>query len=228
MKIDTFVLAWNEERLINDFISWYDGTNITVLDNISTDNTVQIARSRGCKVIQYGNNTQNNDIMRLVKETCWKNSTADWVIVCDMDEFIYHPKFFKVLSDTKASIIKCTGYQMVSENAIPPSDAYMGAHDPLLDKCLCFRPDKIINMNWDYGCHNCNPSGEVSYLINTVKMFHYNLLGRAEFKDRRRQYRERMSDWDKTHGVAIHYLHNEIELDEEFDGYSARLINCKC
>ena len=86
--IDVFVLAWNEERMINQFIDWYSYANITVLDNHSTDRTAEIARSRGCQVVPFGGPQQDNRDMTAVKEECWRGSKADWVFVCDMDEFL--------------------------------------------------------------------------------------------------------------------------------------------
>lgn len=227
MKIDTFVLGWNEEKRIRDFISWYHGTNITLLDNYSSDNTANIAYENGCKVIQYGDNTQNNVHMLEIKESCWKNSDADWVIVCDMDEFLYHPKFFKILSTTKTTIIKCVGYNMISEIPLPISEINIGARDFRGDKSICFRPDRIDSMNWLYGCHLCNPKGEIKYLINTVKLFHYHHAGRKEFKERRLTYKNRMSNWDKDNKAGIHYEMSEQAMDEEFDNILHNAYTCK-
>ena len=218
--IDVFVLAWNEERLIQQFIDWYSfATSITILDNYSTDNTVAIARDNNCNIIQYGSNQQDNKAMLEIKESCWKNSDADWVIVCDMDEFIYHPKLLKLLSQTSATVIKTIGYQMVSiENALA-KNIKIGSREPGLDKSICFKPKDIQSMNWEYGCHNCKPIGNVRYLENSVKMLHYSMLGKEAFKLRWLQYRNRMSDWDKSMGTGLHYLWSNEIMDSEFNRY---------
>ena len=219
MKIEVYVLAWNEERLINQFIDWYAFADITVLDNYSTDTTVELARSRGCSVIKYGSMQQDNQAMKQIKEDCWKNSKADWVVVCDMDEFLYHPRLLSLLEYTSATVIQTQGYQMVSEEPMPAIDLKFGSREPGLDKSICFRPGKITSMNWDHGCHHCNPIGEIRTLQNTVKMLHYSMLGKDNMKQRWSQYRARMSQWDIDHGAGAHYLWPDSQIDQQFEKY---------
>lgn len=222
LKIDVFVLAWNEERLINQFIDWYHYANITVLDNYSTDRTAEIARSRGCKVIQFGGDQQDNRDMTAIKESCWYGSKADWVIVCDMDEFVYHPKLLQLLSDTDTTVIKAAGYNMISEKSDQLANIKTGVKDFKFDKYIGFRPDKIDRMNWLHGCHLARPDGQVSTLQNTVKLLHYNMIGRQEFKDRRHRYAARMSQWDIDNGAGKHYLWSDEVMDAEFNELQAQ------
>lgn len=217
-----FVLAWNEERMINQFIDWYSYANITVLDNHSTDSTVSIAKARGCNVVSFGGDQQDNRDMTSIKEECWKDSKADWVFVCDMDEFLYHPKLLTLLSQTSASVIKASGYHMISEENMLLADVKTGVKDFKFDKYVGFRPNKITKMNWLHGCHLAHPEGEVITLQNTVKLLHYNMIGRDTFKSRRRQYRDRMSQWDIDNGAGKHYLWSEEEMDAEFNSLLAR------
>lgn len=224
MKIETFVLAWNEERLIEQFVDWYKFSDrITVLDNHSTDNTTSIAKRLGCSIISYGTHQQDNRLMTQVKEECWKQSDADWVIVCDMDEFIYHPCLLDVLQKTSATVVKCVGYQMVSEQTAPVVQIKYGAREINNDKCLCFKPKAIQAMNWLHGCHLCDPVGDVRFLENTIKLLHFNYVGKDSFKRRWHQYAERMSDWDKQVGAGKHYLFPEDQMNAEFDKYLSRV-----
>ena len=220
--IDVFVLAWNEERMINQFIDWYSYANITVLDNHSTDRTAEIARSRGCQVVPFGGPQQDNRDMTAVKEECWRGSKADWVFVCDMDEFLYHPKLLELLAQTDTTVIKAAGYHMISEETDLLSNVKTGVKDFKFDKYIGFRPNKIQRMNWLHGCHLASPEGEVRTLQNSVKRLHYNMVGRQTFKDRRRQYRERMSQWDIENGAGMHYLYSEEEMDAEFNALMAQ------
>ena len=70
--------------------------------------------------------------------------------------------------------------------------------------------------------HLASPEGEVRTLQNSVKLLHYNMVGRQTFKDRRRQYRERMSQWDIENGAGMHYLYSEEEMDAEFNALMAQ------
>jgi glycosyltransferase involved in cell wall biosynthesis len=204
--------------MINQFIDWYSyADTITILDNHSSDRTAKIALSRGCKVVPYGTNEQDNLLMAKVKETCWQGSTADWVIVCDIDEFVYHPVLREVLSNTPASVIKCVGYHMVSEDLALNKDVKYGTRAPVYDKCLIFKPSRILKMNWTLGCHSCEPTGDVCYLEGVVNLFHFHYIGRAQVHSRYNQYLQRMSKSDLENGWGIHYTLPHEEIDRAFD-----------
>jgi hypothetical protein len=92
-----------------------------------------------------------------------------------------------------------------------------GVNDFRFDKYVGLRPDKIKKMNWLHGCHLANPEGEIRTLQGSIKLLHYNMVGRKEFKIRRQRYAERMSQWDIDNGAGKHYLWSEAEMDAEFD-----------
>lgn len=220
MYIESFVIAWNEERLIQQYIDWYKPfvDNITVIDNYSTDNTVDIAVSNNCTIKKYGDKTQNNLLMKQAKEACWKNSKADWVIVGDMDEFLYSENLLKILENINATIVKPFGYQMVSEKFAPVETVKTGTRDQMLDKCILFKPRSIVDINYDFGCHNAKPTGNVIYYHNDdIKLFHYSYLGRENWKARCRRYRDRMSKWDLDNGAGTHYLWSDEQMNAYFD-----------
>lgn len=226
MNIEVFAIAWNEQKNLPQFVAWYNfASKITILDNNSTDNTVTHALAMGCEVQSFGGNEQNNLEMLKAKEECWKNSKADWVIVCDIDEFIYHPDLWNILSTTDASIIQCQGYQMISEVNIPFVQVNKGSREPLYDKCICFRPDKIKSINWEPGCHTCKPKGNVKILSDVIKLLHFSLIGREETMERYESYLNRMSKSDKDKGFAYHY--NKDIAEEWFNKYlnSAEEVN---
>lgn len=220
--VDVYTLAWNEERYIEQFCDWYSfARKITVYDNQSTDKTKQLALSKGCVVQDYGDGTNNDFQMNEVKETCWKNSDADWVIVCDVDEFLYHPNLESVLITTDATIIKPEGYQMVSEVTAPLHTIKKGVRFSLCDKMVCFKPSKITRMNWDYGCHNANPEGSVIIKNEDVKMLHYHLVDRNYLKKRRIESRNRMSEWNRSNGAGSHLFWSDEYFDQYFDSMLA-------
>ena len=223
MIIDVFAIAWNEERQLDQFLDWYSfADKITILDNHSTDNTATIAKTRGCEVVEWGGNKQDNREMRDIKEKCWKGSKADWVIVCDIDEYLYHPEFTTILEQTKATVVRSEGYQMVSETHELNKDIKFGARERLVYKCICFRPNRITRMNWGYGCHNCSPWGQVEYLKDSIKLLHFHYNGREALQKRYEEYRTRIGDWDLEHGAGIHYMFDEKKFNEIFDMYLNR------
>jgi len=75
-----------------------------------------------CRIISL-NIPDNKDNKTLVdiKNNCWKGSTADWVIVIDTDEFIYHPQIRNILASTNATIMRTTWCEMYSDK-VPCGD----------------------------------------------------------------------------------------------------------
>jgi hypothetical protein len=221
MKIETFVISWNEERLIEHYIDWYSkvADKITILDNHSSDRTAEIAKFKGCEVIPWGGPEQNNYDMLRIKNECWKKSKADWVIVGDMDEFLFMPNFNTVLANTNATIVKPAGYTMVSENFIPPKEARYGYRDTGYDKTILFKPEAIKEMNWQPGCHISNPEGKVIFNDSDPqwKLLHFHLLGRLAVHRRYAEYSGRMSQSDKDHRHGWQYLSTTDEINKGFD-----------
>ena len=224
VKIEAFTIAWNEEKVIGQYIDHYTSIvdHITVFDNFSTDKTVEIARKRGCLVRPFGSSILHDEIVQLkLKEDCWKDSGADWVIVTDIDEFLYHPDFRRFLSETEATVIQPDGHLMVSEDCLPFRQVRTGAKEPL-GKTVCFRPSEIKAMNWTPGCHNCSPKGNVKLSVGETKLLHFFLIGRKEFKERWKRNISRFSENDKRCGYGCHYLFSDQRMDDYFNDHLAR------
>ena len=91
--VTVHIITYNEEVMIGFCIEHYrkkfPNCIIKIYDNYSTDNTVAIAEGYGCEISNY-NSYDKFDEQTLIKlkDTCWKNSETDWVVVCDCDELI--------------------------------------------------------------------------------------------------------------------------------------------
>src|SRR5690242_8955037 len=93
MKIDCYFLNWNEIDQIRFTIEHYKSfcRRVIVYDNWSTDGSDNLAASLLCEVRPFGIPGILDDFEYLkVKNECWKNSDADYVIICDCDEILYH------------------------------------------------------------------------------------------------------------------------------------------
>jgi glycosyltransferase involved in cell wall biosynthesis len=220
MKKSCFAIAWNEERLIEQYLEWYSfADSITILDNYSTDRTVEIALSRGCTVEQYGieGALDDREILK-VKNNCWKNSDADWVIVGDMDEFLYHPNLVKLLDTTDATVIQAKGYHMISEEPDLCKNVKTGCYDSKYNKSICFKPKEIDDMGWNVGCHFSTPVGKnIKILVGEVKMLHFSYIGRQKFKDRWALTGSRLSVRNKEQDWGLEYLWPDELKDARFN-----------
>ena len=199
MTIDVFSMLYNEERIIRHMIEYYQFAHITFIDSYSTDRSLSICseyKNVTIKEIDTGNKL-NDKTHREIKNNCWKESKADWVIVIDTDEFIYHPQLLDKLQELKENnytIIKPIGYMMVSEflpagNII--DNCRYGYFEGWFSKPCIFNPQKITEINFKEGGHQAYPRGDVNVYgekpdiinlkepglnTNDIKLLHYHYV----------------------------------------------------
>ena len=78
MNINIFIFCHNEQVLlpytINHYKSQLPSSKITILDNESTDNSVEIAKTLGCNIMSWSsNNIFNERINTSIKNNVWKS-----------------------------------------------------------------------------------------------------------------------------------------------------------
>ncbi len=217
--IHYYSLCWNEEKILPFVLNYYFPycDKITIMDNESDDNSVKIIQSyTKTEVRSYSTQGEiRDDIYLEIKNNIWKESRgkADWVIVCDVDEILYHPNLIsklKELKDEGFTIIKPHGYDMYSENFPTKSllEITTGVKDNrLLGKCIIFNPNKIDEINYKTGCHKCYPTGELKfYKKNDFKMLHYKCLNLDYLIDRFSLLNKRLSNYNIENKFGKHYM----------------------
>ena len=122
MDINIFLLCHNESALIPHMVKHYKkylpSCNITIYDNESSDNSVEIAESLGCNIISWGSNNQIDDVKyKEIKNNCWKHIQNGWIIVGDMDEFLC-VREYELLEEMQknTTILQTEGHEMVGES----------------------------------------------------------------------------------------------------------------
>jgi glycosyltransferase involved in cell wall biosynthesis len=196
--IDVFAICYNEEVMLPHFIKHYKdmGANITIYDNFSTDKSREIIRKSGCNYMTYNSNNQIRDDLYLgIKNECWKKSKAQWVIVCDVDEFI------EVSFDvSKYTIINTMGYDIIG---LPPSR--FGVRNPLYSKNIMFRPSQFRQIGFQAGCHVCKPEGMIAGSKELAPLLHYKYISEEYVYSRHLLYQSRLSDFNKQYNFGIEY-----------------------
>lgn len=230
MKIEVYIIAWNESDTIHLTIKHYKEfcDKVVLYDNYSTDNTREIAESLGAEVRLFGEKGQLSDKWYLkIKNHCWKESDADWVIICDADEILYHPYLlFNLKSATNKgdTIFHTYGWNVFSNHV--PRGSFLelqnGFHDKNYSKTVIFNPKEIKEINYGYGCHESQPRGNVKWSDVTPVLFHYRNIGGVEkLVERHKMYRKRLSALNRELKLGIHYNYPDerrrVEWQQQFE-----------
>lgn len=224
--VTIYTITYNEELMIEFFINHYrkrfPGCEIVVIDNYSTDKTVEIAKKNNCKIEYFDSNNQISEKKYLeIKNHCWKNSKTDWVIVCDCDELAnIDENILKNEALSNTTIVNFEGYDMVNLNDNDIIDLHNiknGIRAKLYDKNILFNKKKITEINYSPGCHNCNPSGEIKYSKESYKLFHFKYISENYLINRYRLFNSRLSEENKKNKWGTHYNKQEQEIKKIFN-----------
>jgi len=118
----------------------------------------------------------------------WKRSrgTADWVILCNIDELFHHPAPRDYLGECTSrgiTVIPSEGWDMLCWCSPPPgtdlvSQVRRGVRKLRMDKLFAFSPDAIEETRFQPGRHRALPRGRIEYPPRfEVRLLHYRFLG---------------------------------------------------
>jgi hypothetical protein len=224
MRIEVFAICYNEEALLPYFLRHYSSfaDKIVIYDNYSTDRSVEICRENPIvEVIKYGSGDKiRDDIYLQIKNNCWKGSSAKWVIICDIDELVYHPNIREVLEKCEHSIIEPELYNMYSDK-FPTTrgqiyqEVVMGIQGG--GKKNLFQVKKVYEINYDPGCHVANPDFVGTFGGSCgIKTLHMKHMGLDYTLTRKALAESRLSELNKSMGWGVHYRVTDIELERSF------------
>jgi hypothetical protein len=154
---------------------------IVVYDNQSTDNSRHILESfKDCEIeiIDYDTDNQYSEESQTnVRNNCWKNDTeSNYIIVVDIDEIIYHPKFREFLRNNRnIDCFKPVGYDMIGDDV--PTDhskqiyeiVKTGTLNTMYSKVALFRRKNILETNFTYGSHFSSFIGNKPLMVHESK-----------------------------------------------------------
>ena len=224
-----YAVCWNEENILPFMFQYYDRfvDHYTIHDNFSDDNSENIIRShKNAEIIKFKtegfDDTTHNDI----KNNCWKRSRgkADYVIVCDIDEFLYHldiANILQELTEQHISLPLTEGYNMYS--ATFPTlgkeitkQVQQGVADSAYNKYIIFDPHRIVEINYLPGAHQARPLGIVKRSSKSLRVLHYKNLGLEYVLDRYHTLGKRLSEKNKEQDLGTHYLYSDEKISADF------------
>jgi len=231
MKIDVFAICYNEEIILPYFLRHYKkfASNITVYDNMSTDNSLKLMEEAGINVVSFDTNQKFEESSLInIRNNCWKTSTADWVIICDTDELIYHNNIKEFLENIEnCNHIVTEGYEMLSEN-LPTTDGQIyeelktGYFKVSYSKPCLFKPSEVNEINFAPGSHTAVPTGNIKSINNSgVKLLHYKYINREVLIKKYAHYAIRQSKEMKQRGWGNYQQWTPDVLNKQFDDWMA-------
>ena len=227
-----YAVCWNEEKMLPFMFQHYDTfvDKFFIYDNESTDKSGEIiAANPKARKISFKSEGFDDEVHMNIKNECWKVSRghADWVIVCDIDEFVYVPDFSSFVDKMERNNISIPipeGFNMCSANfpIYQPKSALFtaikrGVRDEHYSKCIMFNPYRIIEMNYGPGAHESHPIGLVKYSEAPMcKLLHYKNLGIDYVLNRVEQFKARLSKTNIGKGYGEHYLYEKETIISQF------------
>lgn len=241
-RIDLYTRCWNDAHMLGFFFRHYDPVvqRYVVFDDGSTDRSLDLLRSN--PKVELRAMPEPSDPTSYVAsgvalfDECWKESCgrADWVIITDIDEHLYHPQLKDYLSHCArhgVSVVPALGYQMMAEKFPPEScllseACTLGAPYPLMSKLNIFSPDKIQKVEFEPGRHNVSLWGSVvAPARDELLLLHYKYLGFENTLRRYQQYNTRRKPRDVAMHWGFQYSWSTSELREAWDQCAAQLID---
>jgi glycosyltransferase involved in cell wall biosynthesis len=232
MRVETFIIGWNREDTIHLTIQHYKKLGeVIYFDNFSDDNTRTIAESLGADVRLFGRSGELDDQTYLdIKNHCFKRSTADWVIIVDDDEILYHPFLLTELqkaTDSGQTIFHTQGFNIHSD-LMPVNDwleIRTGENNANYSKLCLFNPQQVKDIRYNYGCHYSRPVGNLIYSPTTLHLLHYRDVGGVErLIARHKLYASRLSQVNKNYNLGHHYTESEESKRKQWADFTARAV----
>lgn len=177
MKVEIFSIMKNEQSMLPFYLKHYQNkfSNciINVYDNGSTDNSIQICKDAGCNIGIFPVYTE--ELLQDWKNNIWKNSDADWIIVCDVDELLDMSMNDLLSLEENVNVIKTQGYNMidVTEDDLPIEELTYGSPSEGYSKLVMFKNKSINEINYSGGAHTANPLPNPVFSEKTFNLLHY-------------------------------------------------------
>lgn len=243
MEIHLYTLCWNDADMLPFFFRHYDPlvSRYFIFDDHSNDGSLDLLHSHPNVEVQpfVRSDPDSFTLSELsISNECWKRSRgwADWVIVTDIDEHLFHPDPPALLTRYKAlgiTIAPALGYQMISEE-FPGSDELLcetrtqGAPWDLYSRLSLFDPTAITEIDYGVGGHGANPTGRViAPTRDELLLLHYKFLGFERTHARHQQQRSGLRSKDLENGWGYQYCWSEEEFRHAWCEFARNAIDVR-
>jgi len=202
MDLVVHTVCFNEEAMLPHFLNYYapQAKKIRIYDNQSTDRSVEIALSYpNVEVLSFSTQGKLSELSLMhLRNQGWKEEKCDYMVVCD--------EFPAAQGRLLTELVQWGR----------PHDNY--------SKMACFRPHKIVDMNYGPGSHLANPVGHTELQIyrasdssDDLKLLHYKNMGLAYRLRRHQALSSRLAGEEfEKYRFGFHYAFDDQAQQEEF------------
>jgi len=215
--IGIHIITYNEEIMLPVTIKHYkkmfgDNCFFFIHDNISTDNTIEIAKSLGCTVVSFETNGLSDSAYVKIKSEVHLNTKYDWCLCVDCDEHCYITTDDLIeLENKEVNIVEFEGWDIFA-NADNPEDIKEfigfktgGYNKPALLKTGEFKEFKVVA-----GAHGIaslipNEGKQILWSKQEFKLIHMKHWNLEFIIQRQREFGKRLSIENQRMGWGIQY-----------------------
>lgn len=234
--LEVFTTSYNEPDTVKRFIEWYRGhvpsCKINVFDNESSDGgaTKELCEKMGVRFMTFSTNGKMDEsALIMLRNYSWKDSCADFVIVCDSDELVDVTEQYLIDCNNgdKWNLCKCHGVELFGHED-EDAGIFYGSDSPGYNKSVLFHRQSVEHMNFAPGSHSCNPvmrEGVKQKWITNINLFHTKWQDWQKGIDRQHAIRDKgIAEDSKRRGWNFHYSLPDYRHEEYFkNGYSGRV-----
>jgi glycosyltransferase involved in cell wall biosynthesis len=256
MNIDVHITCWNEQAILPFTLQHYSSfcDRIYVHDNMSSDNSLFICNDFPKVTVKFWDSKTekgkfNDNEARHVKYTAYNEYSkgkADWVILADCDELIYHPDIkgiLKTYKDKGVNYPVIQGAQMTShefpkyesssnltdivktgvlDDPFPPDEVFIEEKAWGFSKPIIFNPELDVFLSC--GSHfingeKSNPSEFVFSEQAELKLLHYKYLSEDYVVNRYKQLGVRLSKYNLDREYGLGWVVEENKIREQHRAY---------
>jgi hypothetical protein len=241
MRIHLYTIFWNEMPLLEFFFRHYEPwvERFVCFDDGSTDGGPEyLASKRNVSVRQmrYSDPQSFQASMTAIYDECWKESrdSADWVIVLDVDEFLYHPDLESYLQSCRQQGVTCIpalGFEMITDTFPAPEENLarsrtFGAPAAGYSKLGIFDPQAVKSTNFAMGSHSARLSGRIVLPErDELLLLHYKKLGLDYVLARAAAIAARRRSGDRANNWGYHYAWTREQQEERLAEQRSRLVD---
>lgn len=239
--IHYYATCWNEEYILPHFLAHhrrlYD--RIVVVDDGSTDRSLKLLRKEANVEVRIRQRQAGDSYIwlnTLLYNEIWKESRgrADWVVVGNIDEFIYSRDLRGHLDEcarTGVTVVPVLGFEMISRESLQPGHQLMrsvrrGAPAENFCRFAIFNPDAIDEIGYLPGRHKCIPTGEIVFPTqDRVLNLHYKRVGLENTFLRMQAQNLRRTELDRRLGLGRGYANEWAKFTEKWSQLEADCID---